>query len=333
MNFAGLTYYMIPEYATEIAQFKAGNLAVMGEMPQSDILPSKREVRSLLLKRVDSYELAHDFFRFSYLPDSPFLDERVRKAVSMLIDRNLTIETMNATQDFTDEGFSAEMRWNSGIICGEPWWLDPQSSEFGEDSKWFQYNPAEAKQLLSAAGHSSAIKAPFIIRSEGGAVLNREAEIMHGMLTANGDFDMEFQVRDYRADFRANVHYGSDTHEGVAFGFFSSTMPDVDLPLIRWYFSTQDTAGHLAADGKPDAHMDDLIMKQRAEMDNEKRGAILNEFQRYAAKTMYAVMGAGDSKRFELGQPWLGNWGVYRTFAGPYGAPATEIFPHWYINT
>jgi hypothetical protein len=47
---------------------------------------------------------------------------------------------------------------------------------------------------------------------------------------------------------------------------------------------------------------------------------------------MYTIMGSGDSTRFELGQPWLGNWGVFRTFAGSSGSMATEVFPYMYID-
>jgi peptide/nickel transport system substrate-binding protein len=332
MKFSTLNYYNIPEYAAELAQFRTGNLATISEMPQSDILPTKRDLPATLLKQVDNFELAHDTFRFSYLPGSPFLDERVRKAVSMLIDRDLSIDTMNETQQFKDAGFKIETRWNSAIICGEPWWMDPRGKDFGPEAKWFTYDPAEAKKLLRAAGHTTAIKVPFGIRNEQGAVYEREAQIMHGMLIAHGDFDMPFQVRDYRSDWRANVHYGYNKHEGIAFGFFSSTMPDVDLPLLTWYQSGMERTGHVAADGKPDAIMDGLIARQRAETDLNKRAEILNEFQRYAAKTMYTIMGPGDSTRFELGHAWLGNWGVYRTYAGSSGSLATEVFPYMYID-
>ena len=332
MRFSELNYPVIPEYATELAQFRAGNLATVDEMPQSDILPTKRDLPDSLLKQVDNFELAHDLFRFSYLPDSPFRDERVRKAVSMLIDRELVISTMNETQQFIDAGFPIETRWSSAIASGEPWWLDPKGEDFGPEAKWFTYDPAEAKKLLGAAGHTTAINVPFGIRSEFGAVNEREAQVLHGMLQAQGDFELEFQVRDYRSDWRQSVHYGSDTHEGIAFGFFASTFPDVDLPLIAWYHSGMERTGHVMADGTPDAHMDDLVAKQRGETDPEKRAELLNEFQRYAAERMYVVMGPGDSTRFELGQPWLGNWGVYRTSAGDSGSLATEIFPHLYID-
>jgi ABC-type transport system substrate-binding protein len=284
------------------------------------------------MKPVDGFELAHNSIRFSYLPNSPFRDERVRKATSLLLDRDLSIETINETRRFIDAGFDIEQRWNSALICGEPWWMDPRSKEFGSESKVYTYDPAEAKKLMRAAGHTSALKTVLGIRNEQPTEYEREAQIMHGMWTAHGDFDLQFQVRDYRSDWRDKVHFGSNAHEGIAFGFFQSTFPDVDLVLLSWYMSGQTRTGHVDASGKPDAYMDGLIQKQRVETDNAKRMEILREFQRYAARTMYTYMGAGDSTRFELGQPWLGNWGVYRTSATDSGAPATEVFPYMYIK-
>jgi ABC-type transport system substrate-binding protein len=224
------------------------------------------------------------------------------------------------------------MRWHSAICAGEPWWMDPKGKEFGPEAKAYTFDPAEAKKLMRAAGYTTALKSVFGIRNESAASYEREAEILRGMLTAQGDFDLQFQVRDYRSDWREHVHYGSDTHPGIAYGFYQSTVPDVDLALMFWYVSGQQRTGHVGPDGKADAQMDDLIKRQRIETDSNKRAEILNEFQRYAAKTMYTFEGPGDSTRFELGQPWLGNWGVFRTSGGTSGSPPNETFPFMYID-
>jgi ABC-type transport system substrate-binding protein len=333
MNFAELVYYNVPEYAARLSQFTAGNLAEIGGqgvLPH-DVLPTKREHPSLLLKPVDSLKLYQEFIRFSYLPNSPFMDERVRQATSMLLDRDLIIETVNETKDFTDAGFKVDKRWATVIAVGEPWWIDPKGKEFGPDSKVFSFDPAEAKKLLRAAGHSSAIKTQFVIASSSPTDLEREAQILSNMIAAHGDFDIQFKKAELASDWRPNYHFNSDRHEGMAYGFFRNTFPDVDIPLFFFLKSGDPQAGHVGPDGKPDPVLDGLYMKQRGEADFTRRLEIMKEIQRYCARKVYTLSSAGDSTRFELAQPWLGNWGVYRTYS-PDGSAANETFPYMFID-
>lgn len=334
MNFTGLNYHNIPEYAAQLSQFTAGNLTQIGGQGvlQHDILPAKREHPSLLLKPIDRLKLYQEFIRFSYLPNSPFLDDRVRRAASMLLDRDLIIETVNETKDFTDAGFKVEKRWATVIAVGEPWWIDPRSKDFGPDGKVFTFEPSEAKKLLRAAGHTSAIKTQFVIASNSPTDVEREAQILSNMIGAQGDFDVQFKKAELASDWRPNYHFGSDKHEGMAYGFFRNTFPDVDIPMFFFLKSGDPQAGHLGSDGKPDATLDGLYMKQRGETDFNKRNEIMKEIQRYCAKKMYTLSSAGDSTRFELAQPWLGNWGVHRTYS-PDGSPANETFPHLFIDS
>jgi hypothetical protein len=118
----------------------------------------------------------------------------------------------------------------------------------------------------------------------------------------------------------------------MAYGFFRNTFPDVDIPLFFFIKSGDPQAGHLGPDGKPDATLDGLYTKQRGETDLNKRSEILKEIQRYHARKMYTLSSAGDSTRFELAQPWFGNWGVYRTYSSD-GSPANETFPHLFIDS
>jgi ABC-type transport system substrate-binding protein len=334
MNFTGLNYHNIPEYAARLSQFTAGNLAEMGGQGvlQHDVLPTKRDHPSLLLKPVDRLKLYQEFIRFSYLPNSPFMDERVRKAASMLLDRDLIIDTVNETKEFTDAGFKVDKRWATVLAVGEAWWLDPKSKDFGPDAKFFQFDPSEAKKLLRAAGHTSAIKTQFVISSSSPTDLDREAQILSNMIGAQGDFEVQFKKVDLASDWRPNYHFNSDKHEGMAYGFFRNTFPDVDIPLFFFIKSGDPQAGHLGPDGKPDAMLDGLYMKQRSETDFHKRLDIMKEIQRYCAKRMYTLSSAGDATRFELAQPWLGNWGMYRTYS-PDGSLANETFPHLFIDS
>jgi ABC-type transport system substrate-binding protein len=218
------------------------------------------------------------------------------------------------------------------LAVGEPWWMDPKSKDFGPEAKVFNYDPGEAKKLVRAAGHNTAIKSQFVISSTSPTDLEREAQILSNMIGAHGDFDIQFKKAELATEWRPTYHFGSNQHDGMAYGFFRNTFPDVDIPLFFFIKSGDPQAGHLAPDGKPDPMLDDFYKRQRGETDLNKRAEILKELQRYMAKKMYTLSSAGDSTRFELAQPWLGNWGVYRTYS-PDGSPPNETFAHLFIDS
>jgi ABC-type transport system substrate-binding protein len=141
---------IISEYATALAQLKAGNIFWFGTQPPirgEDILPVKRE-QPLLSIYQDSFTTRGSTQSFGWLPEgeSPFLDERVRQAVSMTIDRDLFIDTTFNVPQFAAEGMAMETRWSTALPpTFEGWWLDPKSKEFGPNAKYYMYNVPEAK--------------------------------------------------------------------------------------------------------------------------------------------------------------------------------------------
>jgi ABC-type transport system substrate-binding protein len=74
----------------------------------------------------------------------PFNDVRVRQAMSLAIDRKGIVEA-------TMEGGGV---WNGPVPAAFKDWTLPVD-KLGDGARWYQYNPAEAKQMLAAAGHSN----------------------------------------------------------------------------------------------------------------------------------------------------------------------------------
>lgn len=329
----GLLYHIVPEYATGLSQFRSGALATF-TLNQSDILATKRDLPKLLLSQTDQYLKSAGWVRYSYLPNSPFLDERVRQATSLLVDRDAFIETFHNTKQFTDAGLPVPSRWNSAIGAGlDPFWLDPKDEKtFGPNAQYFKHDPAKAKQLMRAAGFTSALETPMIITSSGyGEAYTEQGLVIKGMWESGGDFKVNVKDVDYRSDFRLTVLYGSDKHTGLGWGGTGAEdYPDVDGFLLAHWISGQQRTGHVGSDGKVDAHLDDLINQQRRESDLQKRIAIVQDFQRYAAGKMYVLSVPGDALGFQMAQPWLGNWGYYRSPAG--GSPWSEGNIYWWMD-
>ncbi len=103
--------------------------------------------------------------------EGPWKDARMRQAVQYSWDRDLFIDVFFATDKLEAVGIPDNRRWNTAIPCGGPgsymffpgMWLDPQSSDFGENAKYFtlgsreRQHLAEAKKLISAAGFPNGI--------------------------------------------------------------------------------------------------------------------------------------------------------------------------------
>ncbi len=97
---------IVTEYATALAQFKAGNIYSMGsggntpKVKPEDILPTKRDEPRLAIFPGD-LSGGGPRMGFGYLPGSPFLDERVRQAFSMSVDRDLYLDTFQNVSSST----------------------------------------------------------------------------------------------------------------------------------------------------------------------------------------------------------------------------------------
>src|SRR5262249_15359900 len=80
-------YPIISEYATGLAQLRAGNIATYAVVAE-DVLATKRDVPQLLMYAQEDHTHGQYGYRFSQLKNSPFRDSRVRQALSMLVDRD-----------------------------------------------------------------------------------------------------------------------------------------------------------------------------------------------------------------------------------------------------
>ena len=74
----------------------------------------------------------------------PFINPQVRQALSMAVDRDEIAAALG----------SIDYEWSSNThgTGYSPWVLSPKSPDFGENAKFFEYTPDEAKAMLAAAG-------------------------------------------------------------------------------------------------------------------------------------------------------------------------------------
>ncbi len=312
-------YPIVPEYATALAQFKAGGVYVYAAR-QEDILALKRDVSALILMKGDMNSIATNTF-FGYKPTdkSVFRDIRLRQAYSMSWDRDQYIDVLYNVSDFRNQGIPVETSWNSAIQNNlyQGWWLDPQSKDFGPNAKYYQRDIAEAKKLISAAGYANGVDvmSNYITSSEYGTDYLKSIEILEGM-NAEAGFRFAKNIVNYQTEFVPKFRDASGNFEGLAYRRMTPS-PNDNLELIVTLFSKTSGVPFMGFDteGKGnfagDPYIEDQVQKARREVDANTRRSIVLDLQRYLAKQSYYVKWPGGATGLDIVWPAVNNYRVY----------------------
>jgi peptide/nickel transport system substrate-binding protein len=313
---------IVGEYAAVLSQLKAGNIYFYAVRPE-DITAVKREEPRLQIYPTDLTPNTNAF-TFGMLPDgkSPFMDERVRQAVSMSWDRDLWIDTFYNVSNFKSQALPVATRWNSHLAASwDGWWLDPQGKDFGPNAKYFQHDPAEAKKLLAAAGYPNGIPgilSNHITTSEL-TDLPKQADALDGMMRDVG-IQSSVHAINYATEYSPNYRDGNGQYEGWLYHTVTGTTPIRISPVSslasEYWPNSGVTFKGFSSSGKNDKGGDPqvnaLIEKARLEADVEKRRALTYDIQRLLAKGMYGLVMPGGASGFTMAWPALRNFQVYR---------------------
>ena len=307
---------IIPEYAQQLAQFQAGNVHTLA--PKAPDLKTARQ--AVPNHTLYQYDLSLTFQVFAFRPlgtgsTSPFNDERVRRAVSMSIDRDGLIATLSNDTFFAAEGLSIQKQWHNVVGAGlTRWWLDPKAAmQKGEEwAKWYKYDPAEAKKLLAAAGFANGVDVDYhrTVKIYGDPY-DDAAEAMVPMLQAGG-FKPKVLVHDYSSKFFPDI-YSSGNFVGMGNVLQSFSTPGQNLTAMY------HPDGSFNRNKWDDPKIQEIIKKQAEELDLEKRKALVYEAQRYISNTMHNVPLLVQSwTGYTVVHPFLKNAQVHRNPSNSY---------------
>jgi peptide/nickel transport system substrate-binding protein len=318
---------IISESASRLAQFKAGN--ILNYSPSAaDILSVKREEPRLLMFVTD-FSASSNVLTFGVLPEgkSPFLDERVRQAFSMGIDRDLWIDAAENVDQFASEGLSVETRWSTHLLANwDGWWLDPKGKDFGANAKYFQHDIAEAKKLLSAAGYPDGFDTVSHYPKTARYSTAAASEPTDGMIQELGIRLTLDVISDYDRDYIPNVRDASGQFEGYGYHSVAGTtgqrIDPVGALSTEYWSKAGFTFNGFSTTGKNDQagdpQLDALIEKARQEYDIEARRKVVHDIQRHLAKAMWGLNMPGGASGFTMAWPALQNFRVWRGGQG-YG--------------
>jgi peptide/nickel transport system substrate-binding protein len=287
-----LEYPILGDSNAILSQFAAGNLATAG-VP-SDLVDS---VLSQTPNAKISQFLRSTLSMLFFSPnEDTWKDERVRRALSMAIDRDALNQAMSRDGGEWANIVSAGM--------GTRWWLDPKSSEMGDAGKWYRHNVEEAKRLLSEAGHGGGLRVPMHYSANVYSTVVRyydpTAQALPAMFKDIG-VEVEQVAEDYIGQYFPNTFLKGPSN-GFAWGL-ESTYSDVAQYMTNMYLPRNQGGGRNHSNIQDEALVS-MVRNLIQEQDSEEFQKKLFDIERYVSDKMYIVP-VITPWEYTARQPWL----------------------------
>ena len=287
-----------PDSATRTAAFRTG---------QSDILPVQTLSEVEAVRKTNPAAIVQTLtpaitpFGLALATDRPpFNDVRVRRALSMAIDRQKQVDTVY-------EGHGI-------VTSGVPWIYYQDAKPTMKDlGPWWQYRPAEAKKLLAEAGHPNGFETTLFYY-EYTPQMTSQVQLVQQELRKNLNINVKISKLDYTSYYG---RYVEGKWDGMAWGFQSGHAVGLDERTYV-YMHSKSTKNFFRV---KDPVVDELTVKLRQTPDRaEQRATARKIVDREYDQVLRMWMPHGSN--FVLYQPHLRNvaGGVMRATHG-YGSP------------
>jgi peptide/nickel transport system substrate-binding protein len=287
-----------PDMATRTAAFRAG---------QSDILPVQSPSEVDAVRKTNPNAIVQTLtpsitpFGLALATDRPpFNDVRVRRALSMAIDRQKHVDTV-----FEGAGL---------VTAGVPWiYYQDTKPVLKEMGQWWQYRPAEAKKLLAEAGHPNGFETTMFYY-EYFPQMTSQVQLVQQDLKKNLNITLKISKLDYTTYYG---RYVEGKWDGTAWGFQSGHAVGLDERTYV-YMHSRSTKNFFRV---KDPVIDELTVKLRQSPDRaEQRATAKKIVEREYDQVLRMWMPHGSN--FVVFQPHLRNvaGGVMRGTPG-YGSP------------
>jgi peptide/nickel transport system substrate-binding protein len=240
-----------PDFATRVAAFRTG---------QSDFISLASPSEVEMVRKTNSTAVAQTFqssltpFGLSLAQDRPpFNDVRVRRAVSLAIDRQKQVDTIY-------EGHGI-LGWGVPYIYYQD--TPPTAKDLGP---WWQYRPEEAKRLLTEAGHGKGFETTLFYY-EYFPQMTSQVQVVQQDLRKNLNIDVKITKLDYTTYYG---RYVEGKWDGMAWGFQSGHAVGLDERTYM-YMHSKSTKNFFRVN---DPVIDELTVKLRRTPERAEQRAI-----------------------------------------------------------
>ena len=275
-----------PDSATRLAAFRAGQsdihwCASVGEME------TVRKTTPAAV--IEEYKNVQTPFGLALAQDKPpFNDVRVRRAISMAIDRQKQVDTVY-------EGHGI-LGWGIPYIYFQD--KAPTAAQLGP---WWQYRPAEAKKLLAEAGHANGFETTLFYY-EYFPQMSSQVQLVQQDLKRNLNINIKISKLDYTTFYG---RYVEGKWDGMAWGFKTGYAVSLDEQTYQ-YMHSKSTKNYFRF---ADPVVDELVTKLRKTPDRAEQRAITKKvFDREFDQVLRMWMPYDNG--FLIWQPFLRNIGA-----------------------
>jgi peptide/nickel transport system substrate-binding protein len=260
-----------------LTQLNAGHIDAITS--QSISLAQMRSAKQQNPRIQELVPAANTYTNFFFQPTTytdnqpPFNDVRVRRAVSLAIDR----DALNKRLFFGNASGWDNVAIPAGFTY---WWLDPKGKDMGPGSAWYKYDPAQAKQLLAAAGFPQGLTVQYHTTDSYGAAYNQLVDAITGMLQQVG-ITPKIVTDNYQSVWIPK-NYGGH-FEGMLATYIGFSDPDT------YYTQAFTPEGSFLSSKVNDPQINQLLDQERRELDRAKRRDLVWQIQRRASDQMFQV--------------------------------------------
>ncbi len=288
-----------PDAATRLAAFRTGQSDILWVASPSEAEMIRRTNPSVVVQEIKN-TLAP--FGLALAQDrAPFNDLRVRRAISMAIDRQKQVDTV-----FEGHGM---LGWGVPYIYYQD--KPPTAAQLGP---WWQFRPAEAKRLLAEAGHPNGFETTLFYY-EYYPQMTSQVQLVQQDLKKHLNINVKITKLDYTTYYG---RYVEGQWDGMAWGFQSGHAVGLDERTYV-YLHSKSTKNFFRVN---DPAIDELVTKLRQTPDRAEQRAIARRVADREHDQVLRMWMPYDSG-FVITQPHVRNaaTGILRRTDG-YGASA-----------
>ncbi len=245
------TILSTPDAATRLAAFRSGQSDMIWLASPSEVETVRKTTPAAVVQEIKNV-LAP--FGLALAQDKPpFNDVRVRRAISMAIDRQKQVDTV-----FEGHGIPG---WGVPYI-----YYQDKMPTLAQLGPWAQYRPADAKKLLAEAGHPNGFESTLFYY-EYWPQMTSQVQLVQQDLKKNLNINVKITKQDYTSYYG---RYVDSKWDGMSWGFQSGHAVGLDERTYH-YLHSKSTKNFFRVN---DPVIDELVTKLRQAPDRAEQRAI-----------------------------------------------------------